>query len=79
MALSNHLKSLQYIGVDFEFILVDQFKFFRRQEIKDIIAFLKLIANPYDSLSLKRIILRLPTGIGDKTIEEIAREVYRIL
>ena len=71
IALSNHLKSLQYIGVDFEFILVDQFKFFRRQEIKDIIAFLKLIANPYDSLSLKRIILRLPTGIGDKTIEEI--------
>ena len=77
ISLSNHLKSLQYLGVNFEFILVDQFKFFRRQEIKDIIAFLKLIANPYDSLSLKRIILRLPTGIGDKTIEEIESTKYK--
>lgn len=77
MALSNYLKSLQYEGVNFEFILVDQFKFFRRQEIKDIIAFLKLIVNQYDSLSLKRIITRLPSGIGDKTIEEIEGSKYK--
>lgn len=77
IALSNYLKSLQYEGVNFEFILVDQFKFFRRQEIKDIIAFLKLIGNPYDSLSLKRIISRLPSGIGDKTIEEIEGIKYK--
>lgn len=77
ISLSNHLKSLQYEGVNFEFILVDQFKFFRRQEIKDIISFLKLIGNPYDSLSLKRIISRLPTGIGDKTIEEIESNKYK--
>ncbi|MBM6861840.1 ATP-dependent DNA helicase, partial [Clostridium saudiense] len=51
--------------------------FFRRQEIKDIIAFLKLIGNPYDSLSLKRIISRLPSGIGDKTIEEIEGIKYK--
>ena len=60
-----------YEGADFEFILVDQFKFFRRQEVKDILAFLKLIANRYDSLSLKRIVNRLPTGIGMKTLEAI--------
>ena len=77
MALSNYLKSLQYEGVNFEFILVDQFKFFRRQEIKDIIAFLKLIVNQYDSLSLKRIITRLPSGIGDKIIEEIEGSKYK--
>ena len=77
MALSNYLKSLQYEGVNFEFILVDQFKFFRRQEIKDIIVFLKLIVNQYDSLSLKRIITRLPSGIGDKIIEEIEGSKYK--
>ena len=66
-----------YEGADFEFILVDQFKFFRRQEVKDILAFLKLIANRYDSLSLKRIVNRLPTGIGMKTLEAIESYKYK--
>ena len=66
-----------YEGADFEFILVDQFKFFRRQEVKDILAFLKLIANRYDSLSLKRIVNRLPTGIGMRTIEAIESYKYK--
>lgn len=78
--LSEELKSiLRYEAVDFEFILVDQFKFFRRQEIKDVIAFLKLIGNRYDSISLKRILKRLPTGIGDKTIEGIESDEYKKL
>lgn len=66
-----------YEGADFEFILVDQFKFFRRQEVKDILAFLKLIANRYDSLSLKRIVNRLPTGIGMRTLEDIESYKYK--
>lgn len=66
-----------YEGADFEFILVDQFKFFRRQEVKDILAFLKLITNRYDSLSLKRIVNRLPTGIGMRTLEAIESYKYK--
>lgn len=66
-----------YEGADFEFILVDQFKFFRRQEVKDILAFLKLIANRYDSLSLKRIVNRLPTGISMRTLEAIESYKYK--
>ncbi|XZM79761.1 3'-5' exonuclease [Clostridium perfringens] len=66
-----------YEGADFEFILVDQFKFFRRQEVKDILGFLKLIANRYDSLSLKRIVNRLPTGIGMRTLEAIESYKYK--
>jgi DNA helicase-2/ATP-dependent DNA helicase PcrA len=70
--LSEQLKSIMsYEAVNFEFILVDQFKFFRRQEIKDVLAFLKLIENRYDSISFKRIVKRLPTGIGDRTFEAI--------
>ena len=67
----------EYEGADFEFILVDQFKFFRRQEVKDILAFLKLIANRYDSLSLKRIVNRLPTGIGMRTLDAIESYKYK--
>ena len=66
-----------YEGANFEFILVDQFKFFRRQEIKDIIAFLKLIANRYDNVSLKRIVKRLPTGIGEVTLKAIESKEYK--
>ncbi len=78
ISLSEELYAIaSYEGADFEFILVDQFKFFRRQEIKDILAFLKLIANRYDSLSLKRIVNRLPTGIGMTTLTHIDSNVYK--
>ncbi|WP_242655159.1 3'-5' exonuclease [Clostridium cellulovorans] len=78
IALSNQLRDIASYEEDgFEFILVDQFKFFRRQEIKDIIAFLKLSANRYDSISLKRIVKRLPTGVGDRTFEAIESDEYK--
>lgn len=78
ISLSRELGNIiGYEGSNFEFILVDQFKFFRRQEIKDIIAFLKLIANRYDNVSLKRIVKRLPTGIGESTLKAIESKEYK--
>lgn len=78
ISLSKELGNIiGYEGSNFEFILVDQFKFFRRQEIKDIIAFLKLIANRYDNVSLKRIVKRLPTGIGESTLRAIESKEYK--
>ncbi len=45
--------------------------FYQRKEIKDVIAYLKLIANPMDEVALRRII-NVPTrGIGNKSQEEI--------
>lgn len=61
----------------FDFILVDQYRFFRRQEIKDMIAFMKLIGNRNDSVSLARILKRLPTGIGEATLKKIDSIEYR--
>ncbi len=51
-----------------KFILVDEFKFFRRQEIKDVLAGLRLLLNPYDASSLKRLIKRFSPGIGERTL-----------
>lgn len=80
IALSRYFEEIsRYEGSSFEFLLVDQFKFFRRQEIKDIIAFLKLVVNRQDSLSFKRIVSRLPTGVGDKTFESIESKEYSSL
>jgi DNA helicase-2/ATP-dependent DNA helicase PcrA len=53
------------------YIIVGGLKFYERKEIKDILAYLKLIANPSDGLSLKRIINVPSRGIGEKTIEKI--------
>ncbi len=47
-------------------------KFYERREIKDVLAYLRLIYNPSDSLSLLRIINVPRRGIGDATIARLA-------
>jgi len=53
------------------YTIVGGLKFYERKEIKDILAYLKLIANPSDGLSLKRIINVPPRGVGERTIEKV--------
>ncbi|MBV6401384.1 MAG: ATP-dependent DNA helicase PcrA [Anaerolineales bacterium] len=48
--------------------LVGAQRFYGRREVKDIIAFLRLIHNPADEASLDRIINVPPRGIGEKTL-----------
>jgi DNA helicase-2/ATP-dependent DNA helicase PcrA len=43
-------------------------KFFARKEIKDIVAYLRVLYNPDDSISLRRIVDSPPRGIGAKTM-----------
>ena len=66
--------------------IVGGFRFYERKEIKDIIAYLKVIYNPSDSVSLKRIINTPRRGLGATTlvkIEEFANKnnfsLYRTL
>jgi DNA helicase II / ATP-dependent DNA helicase PcrA len=54
------------------YVMVGGVKFFARMEIKDILAYLRVLVNPADSLSARRII-NVPTrGIGTTTEERIA-------
>jgi DNA helicase-2/ATP-dependent DNA helicase PcrA len=53
------------------YTVVGGMKFYERKEVKDILAYLKLITNPSDGLSLKRVINVPPRGIGEKTLEKV--------
>ncbi len=46
-------------------------KFYERKEIKDIIAYLRVVANPNDDVSLRRIINEPKRGIGKTTLDQI--------
>ncbi|MBI3752472.1 MAG: UvrD-helicase domain-containing protein, partial [Deltaproteobacteria bacterium] len=52
--------------------IVGGLRFYERREIKDAIAYLKVIANPSDSLSVMRVINTPPRGIGKTTVDRAA-------
>lgn len=53
--------------------LIGGTRFYQRREIKDILAYLRVINNPFDSVSLLRVI-NVPTrGIGQKTLDDLTR------
>jgi DNA helicase-2/ATP-dependent DNA helicase PcrA len=57
-------------GVNYR--LVGATRFYGRREIKDLIAYLRLVYNPADSVSFRRAINTPPRGIGKKTQETLA-------
>ena len=46
-------------------------RYYDRKEIKDIMAYMRLVVNPKDDMSLRRIINEPKRGVGDKTIEKL--------
>ena len=60
-----------------EYSIVGGTKFYDRKEIKDILAYLRLIANPDDDISLQRIINVPKRGIGSSSVDKIANFATR--
>jgi DNA helicase-2/ATP-dependent DNA helicase PcrA len=60
-----------FVKANIPYMLVGGVKFYERKEIKDVLAYLRLIANRSDDLSLTRIINVPKRGIGDSTLEKI--------
>ena len=58
--------------------LVGGLRFYERKEVKDALAYLRLIQNPFDSASMARVI-NVPTrGIGDRSVEELTKWAHSL-
>ncbi|WP_435796806.1 DNA helicase PcrA [Peribacillus frigoritolerans] len=55
------------------YTIVGGIKFYDRKEIKDILAYLRLIANPDDDISLARVINTPKRGVGSTSVDKIAQ------
>jgi DNA helicase-2/ATP-dependent DNA helicase PcrA len=55
------------------YTIVGGIKFYDRKEIKDILAYLRLIANPDDDISLARVINTPKRGVGATSVDKIAQ------
>ncbi len=71
-ALSNSLET-GFVKKRIPYKIFGGIKFYERKEVKDILAYLAVIANPADSVRLRRIINVPKRSIGDSTVEKIAK------
>jgi len=62
-----------FVRAGLPYKLVGATRFYARREIKDVLAYLRLVHNPHDSVSLARIINVPPRGIGPKTRSALER------
>jgi DNA helicase-2/ATP-dependent DNA helicase PcrA len=55
------------------YTMVGGFSFYERAEIKDLLAYLRLVRNPHDSMALQRVVNTPARGIGKTTLETVER------
>ncbi len=61
----------EFLKLNIPYRIIGAVNFYARREIKDLLAYLKVINNPRDAISLLRSINTPKRGIGNKSIEEI--------
>ena len=63
----------RFIAIGLSYKIVGGFRFYERAEIRDALAYLRLIAQPQDDLAFERIYNTPKRGLGDKTLEKMHR------
>jgi DNA helicase II / ATP-dependent DNA helicase PcrA len=51
--------------------LIGGFRFYQRQEIRDLVAYLRLVNNPEDDVSFRRVVNVPPRGLGEKSLQQV--------
>ena len=63
----------RFIQIGLPYRIVGGFRFYERAEIRDALAYLRLISQPADDLAFERIVNVPKRGLGDKAVEKIHR------
>jgi len=63
----------RFIAIGLSYQIIGGFRFYERAEIRDAIAYLRLIAQPADDLAFERIVNQPKRGLGDKAVATIHR------
>jgi DNA helicase II / ATP-dependent DNA helicase PcrA len=66
-----------FIRSGLPYVIVGGVRFYERREVRDLLAYLRLIANPEDEVSLRRVLNVPRRGIGDRTEESVATLAQR--
>src|SRR5499427_7421104 len=66
-----------FIRVGLPYRVVGGVRFYERREVRDLLAYLRLIANPADEVSLRRVLNVPRRGIGDRAEEYVAAYAQR--
>lgn len=62
-----------FLKANIPFKIVGGQRFFERMEIKDMLGYLRLLANPADDLSFRRVVNAPKRGVGEASIEKLAQ------
>ena len=63
----------RFIAIGLNYRIIGGFRFYERAEIRDALAYLRLIAQPADDLAFERIYNQPKRGLGDKTLDTMHR------
>ncbi len=63
----------RFIAIGLNYRIIGGFRFYERAEIRDALAYLRVIAQPSDDLAFERIYNAPKRGLGDKTLEKMHR------
>ena len=63
----------RFIAIGLPYQIIGGFRFYERAEIRDALAYLRLIAQPADDLAFERIVNQPKRGLGDKAVAAIHR------
>ena len=63
----------RFIAIGLNYKIVGGFRFYERAEVRDALAYLRVIAQPNDDLAFERIYNTPKRGLGDKTLEKLHR------
>lgn len=60
-----------FIAQGIQYRVLGGFRYYDRKEVKDMIAYMRLVQNPNDNLAFERVVNEPKRGVGDKTLEKL--------